>query len=341
MNISDFFLRRPKALPAPEPVESFKNLADFMLARAWNSQVDPADIFTGPGLVSKEECNLLYSLAKDYYTGAGSIVDLGCYLGRSTKCLGTGLLANTAVPNKTSRIYSYDRFSAQEQYLEDYVRNHVRFRLEDLMRPEGMWFRPIFDETIQPFADSVQVFEGEFPPLPYDGGPVELLFIDLSKTEALNTAIIEVMFPHLIPGKSVVIHQDFHHIYAWWIYFSMDFFSDYFRVIVDGVRESCVFLLVKEIPEEKIAEFAAVSISQRYSYEAGLASMTRMQEQLAPPYRGFIELNKIRWKIQFGADLGATIEELKQLPLDWINQRDHWAILVNAIDAEIKARAGA
>jgi predicted O-methyltransferase YrrM len=42
-------------------------------------------------MISTDERRLLYTLARDYYTGAGRIIDGGAYLGSSSLSLGWGL----------------------------------------------------------------------------------------------------------------------------------------------------------------------------------------------------------------------------------------------------------
>src|SRR5438067_2369515 len=66
------------------------------LAVPWNRfLVDlPQDVAAIPSMMSVGERKFLYGLAKDYYTGAGRIIDAGTFLGASTRCFGAGLQKN-------------------------------------------------------------------------------------------------------------------------------------------------------------------------------------------------------------------------------------------------------
>jgi hypothetical protein len=62
--------------------------------------------------------------------------------------------------------------------------------------------------TVQ-VADLVRVHEGDLLANGWSGDPIELLFVDFSKTWALNDFIVKEFFPSLIAGRSVVVQQDF------------------------------------------------------------------------------------------------------------------------------------
>lgn len=316
------------------------NLTDYLLERPWLADA-PATATSGPGLLSEGECALLYTLARDYYSGEGSIVDLGCFLGRSTAALAYGLRDNPKVSPKPGVIYSYDKFSLPggvEVYLEEYI---TRLGAKVEAGSEGLWFRPIFDRTIEPFADLVTTYEGSAPPLPYEAGPIEILFIDIVKTEALGIAVVETMFPHLIPGRSVVIQQDFHHYYGWFIHLCMDFFAEYFRIIVDAAGASCAFVCVKPIPPDLIAEFVGTPVGARYSLETGLEALTRMQRRLTPSYRFHLEMDKVRWRANLGEDISADVERLSVLPMRAGDLDGSWSFWIDTLRSEFPALSGA
>ena len=160
------------------------------------------------------------------------------------------------------------------------------------------------------------------------------------KSEALGAAVVSKMFPRLIAGHSVVVQQDFHSYYAWEIHFCMDFFSDYFRVLIDGVNASCVFVLVKPIPSELIDDFATTPLGQRYTLEGGVDALSRVQERLLPPYRFFVEINKIRWKAQFGVDVQTDIERLSRVRLDAVGLDPQWDRWIADLRTEVASRSG-
>jgi hypothetical protein len=54
------------------------------------------------------ERDILYSIAKNYCSGHGDIIDAGLYWGASTYCYCHGLIRNTANTQRV-RIHSYER----------------------------------------------------------------------------------------------------------------------------------------------------------------------------------------------------------------------------------------
>ncbi|HMA73325.1 MAG TPA: hypothetical protein VKP67_17850 [Xanthobacteraceae bacterium] len=154
-------------------------------------------------MTTNEELCLLENYARYSYTGQGQIVDLGCWLGATTLCLARGL-ADNAQHRHLRAIDAIDRFvwedwmtpiaaalgvtkayRAGDDYLAEVeallsgYEQMVRLRREDLSRRQS--FRP----------------------------RVEFLLIDAMKSWDLANAISRTFFPRLIPGRSLVVQQDF------------------------------------------------------------------------------------------------------------------------------------
>jgi hypothetical protein len=181
------------------------------------------------GMLGLEERKLLYELARNLYAGEGAVVELGSFCGASTCCLAAGLRDN---PRATShRIHSYDSFIANEPYLLEFVRTQFGEALE-----MGQSFERIFRCATSGFADLIEVHGGDlleqsWPP----EVPIELLFVDLAKTLALSGKVLTEYFVHLIPRRSIVIHQDFYHPTAFYLPVVMDFLMDHFTIIEAGL----------------------------------------------------------------------------------------------------------
>ncbi len=80
-----------------------------------------------PGWLTDEEGEALYDLARAC-TGAGVIVEIGSWKGKSTICLGRGSLAGAAVP-----IYAIDPHA--DYRFGDFKANVDRAGITDLVRP--------------------------------------------------------------------------------------------------------------------------------------------------------------------------------------------------------------
>ena len=123
-------------------------------------------------MLSAQELNLLYSLARHSYTGRGEIVDGGAFLGGSTLALACGLRDNSQVDDKSFRIHSYDYFVA-DRFVAQFIPGF----------PEGKSTRPYFDGVIAPVASHVAVHEGDLTTFPWPARrAIEILFIDVAKS---------------------------------------------------------------------------------------------------------------------------------------------------------------
>jgi hypothetical protein len=205
----------------------------------WRRRPVPAASESVPTMLMADELRLLASLTEDYWRGEGIIIDAGCFLGGSTVALASGLRANLArrrLP-ETPLIHSYDLFR-----IEDWTRG--------LYFPEtaqaGDSTRARFDRNVAAFAPLLRVIEGDITASEPPDEPIEILFIDIAKHWTVCDWITENLFPRLIPGRSIVVQQD----YLWgestgWLQVAMEYYSDEFEIVCDTWRNSVAFRLVK------------------------------------------------------------------------------------------------
>ena len=249
--------------PAREPT---------MAASAWQRRAVPVTSARVPTMLMPDELRLLHYLAEERYTGEGAIVDAGCFLGGSTLALADGLRRNLrrrgAVEEKL--IHSYDRFEIEEWTVGSFFPDGAR---------AGESFRPLFDRNVEPYAGLVEVHPGDVRLWPWEGGPVEILFIDLAKHWTVCDWVTWQFFPHLIPGKSVVIQQDYlYHHWVAWIHVTMEFYSDYFEYVCDTGVNSVAFLNTKRIPNEVLREKTVESLTT--------AEKVELMDRAAARFRG-------------------------------------------------------
>lgn len=185
--------------------------------RPAESTLLPLEVRQARTMLSAQELELLYTLARDQYTGQGEIIDGGAFLGGSTLALATGLRDNPSVADRAGRVHSYDMFVA-----DHFVRQFV-----DGV-PEGASTRPVYDRTIADVASLVTVHEGDIATFPWpEARPIEILFIDVAKSWETNDFLNAQFFPRLIPGVSTVIQQDFHWPHTPWISITMELLADH------------------------------------------------------------------------------------------------------------------
>lgn len=225
------------------------------LDSTWRNQPVPPACRNVPTMLIPDELRLLHHLAHNVYTGAGAIIDAGAFLGGSTVALADGLRRNARWKRDPARkpIHSYDRFE-----VEDWTRG-IYFP-EDT--PGGTSFREQFDRNIAPYAGLVEVHAGDIREHPWNGGPIEILFIDVAKHWTVCDWVTWQFFSHLIPGQSYVVQQDYlYHHWVGWLHVTMELYADYFEYVCDTEVNSVVFLNTKAIPASVLRRNSVESLS--------------------------------------------------------------------------------
>jgi hypothetical protein len=213
-----------------------------LIRRPWRDVTLPPDAVGIPTMLSKAERRLLYSLARDYADGDHAIVDAGCFLGGSTAALLAGI-RDRDEPWRGPLLESYDLFR-----VDDYMVS--KFFSADQSLPLGDSFRPRFDAHIAGFDLPHVVHEGDITSIGWSGGAIEILFLDILKSWEINDAVLRDFFPSLIPGRSVIVHQD----YGWgghqWIPITVELLRDSL-VLIDRMEwGSHVFFVKSELPSK-------------------------------------------------------------------------------------------
>jgi hypothetical protein len=221
-----------------------------------------------PTMLSGEELQLLYWLTRDVYSGLGTVVDLGPFLGGSTCALAAGLRDNPGRFPRENAIHAFDHFLYNDPWLDFYTR-----RTGETFR-DGDSFLPLYRRLTAAYGRYVNVHPGDLLEAEYAGGPVEILFIDIAKSWELNAAVLAKFFPHLITGRSVVVQQDYLNFYHCWLIIAMDFFGDYFEHL-GRVAEGCsaVYRYTRRIPDALLrTDLRALPLERkRLAFERELA----------------------------------------------------------------------
>jgi predicted O-methyltransferase YrrM len=202
-------------------------------------------IISTPTMLAPEEQKLLYLLAKDYYTGEGSIFDAGICLGGCTESFARGLAARDSVPPLAPIVHAYELGIADEDYVTEFIRNQYGEE-----RHKGDSFVDIIQKNIDsmPCREAIRFFPGDILEQPYPAS-IEIMFLDVCKTQAINFKM-QQLFARLIPGKSIVIQQDYIHAWSPYIHTTMGYLAEYFEPVGPVECSSFVFLLKKKIPLE-------------------------------------------------------------------------------------------
>ena len=236
-----------------------------LLSTPWRDLgVTGRDVNAIPSMIAPDEALYLHWLARCRYTGQGDIVDGGPLLGGSTAAMAEGLRLNAAVENKTHRIHSYDLFEYSAPFMK-------RLFKRGPVPADGESLLPRFQANVKPWASSVRVYPGDILTYRWPGAPIEILFIDVAKTWDIQRHLLREFFPHLIPGVSVVVQQDYFFVSCYWIHLIMESLSDCFRPVHMTEGPTLGFELVAPLPPQRLL----VDYERTFSKNEAVALMDR------------------------------------------------------------------
>ena len=231
-------------------------------------------VVTTPSMITPQEQALLNGLASSYFTGMGSIIDAGIFLGASTNCLRDGLKSNPSYTDfEGPQIISFDLCECDE-----YMANLIN-QLYGTSLKIGDDFSSLLLSNLGTSDADVRLHIGDIRDQIPDR-EIEILFLDICKAPAINDHILRAFFPKLIPGVSVVIHQDFVHESLPWIHVSMGLLSDYFDFVgVTGeFGPSAVYLCTKQLPVGLCDIYPIASLPVlRAAFAHAVAPLTEVQ----------------------------------------------------------------
>lgn len=259
---------------------------DPLFSKPWRKNEISAR-HTVPTMLSADELRLLRWATHRHFSGAGEIIDAGCFLGGSSMALAEGLSLNSSLSSK-HKIHSFDRFSVGEEELAAaYITPFPQIQ-------RAGSFRAAFDANTRPLRALLQVEEGDVGDYHWDGRPVEIFFVDVAKTAAVDEHLIREFYPHLIPGQSLLIHQDYLWCETPWLVLSMDHFSEYFEVLDDLPHATRIFRCIKAIPPEVASAWSYDGVS----IETADGAFARARSSLAQEWIPNLLLNQARFARQ-------------------------------------------
>ena len=151
-------------------------------------------------MLGEEERQYLLWLASERFEGWGALVDVGPWLGGSTAALAEGLRRRDA----PAKVDSIDRFR-WEKYMSAFANCDLQ---------EGDDFLPQFLHETREYSRWIQAQPMDLMDCSWDGGPIEILFVDAANTWNLVNRIFEAFGPHLVAGRSRVVLRDFRDLNA-------------------------------------------------------------------------------------------------------------------------------
>jgi hypothetical protein len=179
------------------------------------------------------------------------VVEIGPWLGGSTVCLADGMRATHANPRH--RLHAFDNFVWRK-----FMAEHMQLDLQP-----GASFEPHFRANVAPYGELVvahamalpdEVIPGDqsaaesrssqleaIAPFHWERAqPIEILFVDGAKAwRGMRCLMLEVA-DSLLPGRSLLVAQDFKHWGAYWVPLMLARLRDKLEFAHDTLRGSTV-----------------------------------------------------------------------------------------------------
>lgn len=194
-----------------------------------------------PTMLTKEECRMLVWTAQMVPTGLGAVIDLGSFLGGSTAHLAHGLSASQ--PNQ--HVDAFDQFTIgddiKQRFLYDW--GYPELQGNDMLH--------LFHQFVESFGKTV-AHRCNVEEVIWNGGKIELLFVDVCKGWDSMRNVMRQFYPNLIPNCSVVIHQDFQHYQQPWVVATTEALAEHLKMESWTQENSAIFLCTSQIESHHI-----------------------------------------------------------------------------------------
>lgn len=214
--------RKPERLGAQCPLDQF------------GQPINPSDALPisasllVPTMLTQRELNYLHYLASEV-KGTARIIEVGCFLGGSTRPLLVGYRNHHPCPSK---LIVYDRFIAP---------NQKEFEADPSLANYGLVpdqdFLPMYRSLHADYLDFLTIRKGSIPNeytpeaaqrLYPDQDPIALLFVDAAKAWGVHHTVACTFYPHL-ERDSVLVHQDIGDFRTPWILIHMYQLREHFE----------------------------------------------------------------------------------------------------------------
>ena len=223
-----------------------------------------------PTMLRPAERRLYLWLAESWADGAGEIVDLGCFAGGSTALLAEGMRRSG---RGGRRVHGFDAFRISEPLKRKYLYKAgvPPFEGDDMLA--------VSRALLAPWDDLVRLHPGRIEQQGWDGAPIEILTLDASKSVTTMDAMAEIFFPHLIPGRSVIVQQDFLHWKQPWVAVQMERMAAWFQPLALAPSDSVAFLCTAPVDDAALAAGRCRGLGDQ-DYQSALKALRRRMRGL-------------------------------------------------------------
>ena len=231
------------------------------------------------GMLFDVEASLLFHLARDHFHGYGEIVDAGTFLGGSSFSLAKGLEQNSSILHKTARIHAFDLFEIWHENIssDEEMANSI-FANYGVDLRDGETFIHIYAKNLGDLCRNIRIYRGDIRRQEWCGRPIEILFIDICKDLQIFKHTVAQFYRSLIPGISVLIHQDYHHPLLPYIHIGQERLAKYFEVFELQADTSHALRLLDRIPDRLINEVSEFPYDRKEQLKLIDAAIERLPE---------------------------------------------------------------
>ncbi|KAF0114276.1 MAG: hypothetical protein FD150_1623 [Rhodobacteraceae bacterium] len=225
-------------------MQSVAEIVAEFAARPWEA-VTEADLGAAasvPTMLTPEEGRLYHWLGRRV-SGDGAVVDLGTYAGGSAARLLSGL----ARSGRECHVHSYDRFRSSRAFWAKFMPS------EPLPETDDADLLPVVRRHLTPWDQQVTLYPGDIGKMRWTGGPVEILSVDAAKGSAMADHIATEFFPALVPGRSILIQQDYLMSVQPWLSAQMVGLRDCFVPLTFVPKVCVVFLCAAAVTPQTLA----------------------------------------------------------------------------------------
>lgn len=214
-------------------MQSVTEIAAEFAARPWQrvSEADLGPAAAVPTMLTPEEGRLYHWLGRRVQ-GDGATVDLGAYAGGSAARLLSGL----ALSGRGFHLHSYDRFRSSRAFWAKYIPDEPPPETDDAD------LLPLVRRHLAPWDGHVTLHVGDIADRGWTGGPIEILSVDAAKGAALADHVAAAFYPSLVPGRGILIQQDYLMAVQPWLPAQMVALQDFFLPLAHVPRVGLVFL---------------------------------------------------------------------------------------------------
>ena len=225
-------------------VQSVAEIVAEFAGRPWRvvPEADLGPAARVPTMLTAEE-GLLYHWLGRRAKGLGATVDLGAYAGGSAARLLSGL----ALSGQPFHVHSYDRFRSSRAFWAKFMPDEPPPEADDAD------LLPVVRRHLAPWAKQVTLHIGDIGEKRWTGGPIEILSVDAAKGSAMADHIADQFFPALLPGRSILVQQDYLMAVQPWLCAQMVALRDQFLPLAHVPTVGMVFLCLAPVTEAVLA----------------------------------------------------------------------------------------